>query len=187
MKRSSSSGLDKLVHFEEVSAIASNRGDVGMLVRSMGSDWIQKAILLSKTDLGLVDSGAQISVTNVATAAKFGLQRHRYDTPIQIGFAQGAEVVATEYVLMGSVLGKVPVLEAETIFSLWSICDNGYEVILDRDHIRVRDKVSGKIVYEGGSSPANKEWRIDTQAMLCLEASESHQSALKLESSAIAH
>ena len=123
MKRSSSSGLDKLVHFEEVSAIVSNRGDVGMLVRSMGSDWIQKARLLSQTD-----SGAQISVTSVATAAKFGLQRHRYDTPIQIGFAQGAEVVATEYVLMGSVLGKVPVLEAETIFSLWSICDNGYEV-----------------------------------------------------------
>ena len=125
MKRSSSSGLDKSVHFEEVSVIASNRGDVGMLVRSMGSDWIQKAILLSKTDLGLVDSGAQISVTNVATAAKLGLQKHRYKTPIQIGFAQGAEVMATEYVLMGFVLGKVPVLETETIFSLWSIYDNG--------------------------------------------------------------
>ena len=106
-----------------------------MLVRSMGSDWIQKARLLSEKDSGLGDSGAQISVINVATAAKFGLQRHRYDTPIQIGFAQGAEVMATEYVLMGSVLGKVPVLEAETIFSLWSICDNGYEVILDRDQI----------------------------------------------------
>jgi len=185
MKRSSSSGLDKSVHFEEVSAIASNRGDVGMLVRSMGSDWIQKGRLLSETDSGLGDSGAQISVTNVATAAKFGLKRRQYDIPIQIGFAQGAEVMAMEYVLMGSVLGKVPVLEAETIFSLWSICDNGYEVILDRDQIRVRDKVSGKIVYEGGSSPANKEWRIDTQAMLCLEASESHQSALSLESSAM--
>jgi len=34
---------------------------------------------------------------------------------------------------------------------------------------------------------ANKEWRIDTQAILCLEASESHQSVLKLESSAMAH
>ena len=156
-----------------------------MLVRSMGSDWIQKGRLLSQTESGLGDFGAQISVTNVATAAKFGLQRHRYDIPIQIGFAQGAEVMAMEYVLMGSVLGKVPVLEAETIFSLWSICDNGYEVILDRDQIRVRDKVSGKVVYEGASSPVNKEWRIDTQAMLCLEASENHQSALKLESSAM--
>ena len=28
---------------------------------------------------------------------------------------------------------------------------NRYEVILDRDQIRVRDKVSGKIVYEGAS------------------------------------
>ena len=61
---------------------------------------------------------------------------------------------------------------------------NRYEVILDRDQIRVRDKVSDKIIDEGASSPANKEWRIDTQAMLCLEASESHQSAL---SSAMAH
>ena len=37
------------------------------------------------------------------------------DIPIQIGFAQGAEGMATECVLIGSVLvGKVPVLEAET-------------------------------------------------------------------------
>ena len=79
-------------------------------------------------------------VTNVATAAKFGLQRHQYDIPIQIGgFAQGAEVMATEYVMMCSVLSKAPVLEAETIFSLWS------------NMTTVRDKVSGKIVYEGAS------------------------------------
>ena len=97
-----------------------------MLVRSMGSDWIQKGRLLSEADSGLGDSGAQISVTNAATASKFGLQRHKYATPIQIGFAQGAEVMATEYVVMGSVLGEVPVLEAETIFSLWSICDNAW-------------------------------------------------------------
>ena len=73
--------------------------------------------LLTETDTGLGDFGAQISVTNAATAAKFGLQRHKYDIPIQIGFAQGAEVVATEYVMMGSVLGEVLVLEAVTIFS----------------------------------------------------------------------
>ena len=89
-----------------------------MMVRSMRSDWLQKARLLPKGDFGLGDSGAQISVTNVATAAKFGLQRHKYDTPIRIGFAQGAEIMAGEYVYMGSVLGDVPVLEAETIFSL---------------------------------------------------------------------
>ena len=46
-------------------------------------------------------------------------------------------------VYMGSVLGDVPVLEAETIFSLWSICENGYEIIWDHDQIRVRDKASG--------------------------------------------
>jgi hypothetical protein len=81
-------------------------------------------------DSGLGDSGAQISVTNCATAEKFGLQRHKYEKPISIGFAQGAEAIATEYVVMGDdVLGKVPVLEAETIFSLWSICENGYEAL----------------------------------------------------------
>jgi len=84
MKRSSSSGLDKSVHFEEVLVIASNLGDVRMLVRSMGSDWIRKpGRLLSQTETGLGDSGAHISVTNVATAATFGLQRHQYDIPIQ--------------------------------------------------------------------------------------------------------
>ena len=64
MKRSSSSGLDKSVHFEEVSVIASDRGDVGMLVRSMGSDWIQKARLLSEKDSGLGDSGVGHQCSN---------------------------------------------------------------------------------------------------------------------------
>ena len=66
-------------------------------------------------------------------------------------------MMATEYVLMGSVLGKVPVLEAETIFSLWPICDNGYEFILDRDQIRVGDKVSSKIIYEGASKQSSQQ------------------------------
>ena len=96
----------------------SYRGDVAKLVRSMGSEWLQKARLLPE-ESGLGDSGAQISVTNVATATKFGLKMHKYDKPIRIGFAQGADVLATEFVLMGPVLGEVPVLEAETIFSLW--------------------------------------------------------------------
>ena len=124
-----------------------------MMVRSMRSDWLQKARLLPRDDFGLGDSGAQISVTNAATAAKFGLQRHKYETPIRIGFAQGAEIMAGEYVYMGSVLGDVPVLEAETIFSLWSICENGYEIILDCDQIRVRDKAG----FGGARVPSSKQ------------------------------
>ena len=98
--------------------------------------WIQKGKLLSETESGLGDSGAQISVTNAATAAKFGLQRHKYDTPIQIGFVQGAEV------MMCSVLGEAPGLEAETIFRCGQFMTT------------VRDKVTGKIVYEGASKQA---------------------------------
>ena len=152
-------------------SVVSNRGDVELMVRSMRSDWIQKARLLPQGDVGLADSGAQISVTNVATATKFGLQRQRYDTPIRIGFAQGAEVMAGEYVFMGAVLGEVPVLEAETIFSLWSICENGYEIILDRDQIRVRDKASEEYVYQAASSPSDREWKLDTAMMMCMEPS----------------
>jgi hypothetical protein len=96
----------------------------------MRSDWLQKAKMLSE-DTGLGDSGAQISVTNVATAEKFGLQRFKYPKAIRIGFAQGATVTASEYVMMGSVLGEVAVLDVETIFSLWSICENGYEIVWD--------------------------------------------------------
>ena len=53
-------------------SIVSYRGDVVKLVRSMGSEWLQKARLLPE-ESGLGDSGAQISVTNVATATKFHL------------------------------------------------------------------------------------------------------------------
>ena len=52
----------------EGKSVVSNRGDVELMVRSMRSDWIQKARLLPQGDVGLADSGAQISVTNVATA-----------------------------------------------------------------------------------------------------------------------
>ena len=148
----------------------SYRGDVAKLVRSMGSEWLQKARLLPE-ESGLGDSGAQISVTNVATATKFGLKMHKYDKPIRIGFAQGADVLATEFVLMGPVLGEVPVLEAETIFSLWSICENGYEIILDAERIIIRDKFSGDIVYHAASCPTEKEWRLDAKEMIALEPS----------------
>ena len=48
-----------------------------MLARSVRSDWIQKARIMSTAkDSDLGDSGAQISVTNCATAEKFGMQRH---------------------------------------------------------------------------------------------------------------
>ena len=120
---------------------------------------------------GLGNSGAQISVTNVATATKFGLKMHKYDKPIRIGFAQGADVLATEFVLMGPVLGEVPVLEAETIFSLWSICENGYEIVLDSDRIIIRDKVSGEIVYQAASCPMEKEWRLGATEMMALKPS----------------
>jgi hypothetical protein len=149
-------------------SIVSYRGDVAKLVRSMGSDWLQKARLLPE-ESGLGDSGAQISVTNVATASKFGLKMHKYDKPIRIGFAQGADVMATEFVVMGPVLGEVPVLEAETIFSLWSICENGYEIVLDSDRIIIRDKVSGETVYQAASCPMEKEWRLGVREMMDLE------------------
>jgi len=168
------SGLGRTGGPTSVEAIVSFRGDVDMLARSVRSDWIQKARIVSTVkDSGLGDSGAQISVTNCATAEKFGLQRHKYEKPISIGFAQGAEAITTEYVVMGDVLGKVPVLEAETIFSLWSICENGYEIILDATEIQIRDKSSGETIYRGESSPVNKEWRLDTAKMLCMEVSES--------------
>jgi hypothetical protein len=73
--------------------------------------------------------------------------------------------------MMGPILGEVPVLEAEMIFSLWSICENGYEIILDCDQIRVRDKSSGEFVYQAASSPSDREWRLDTAMMLCMEPS----------------
>ena len=64
--------------------VSCEHSDVDMMVRSMRSDWLQKARLLPRDDFCLGDSGAQISVTNIATAAKFGLQQHTYDTPIRI-------------------------------------------------------------------------------------------------------
>ena len=96
---------------------------------------------------------------------------HKYDKPIRIGFAQGADVLATEFVLMGPVLGEVPVLEAETIFSLWSICENGYEIVLDSDRIIIREKVLGEIVYQAASCPMEKEWRLGATEMMALKPS----------------
>jgi len=158
---------------DESVAVSSLRGDVDMLARLMSGGWLQKAVLMPAEgdESGLGDSGAQISVTNVATAKKFGLKIQLYDKPVRLSFAQGAAVCVREFVSMGSVLGDVAVLEAETIFSLWSICENGYEVILDRDQIKVKDKSLGKIVYQAASDPENKEWRLGIEAMMSFEPS----------------
>ena len=76
-------------------------------------------------------------------------------------------------------------MEAETIFSLWSICENGYEILLDATEIQIRDKSSGETVYRGESNPVNKEWRLDTAKMLCMEVSESVRTDEMIETPAL--
>ena len=45
------------------------------------------------------------------------------------------------------------------------------EIILDCDQIRVRDKASGEYVYQAASSPSDREWKLDTAMMMCMEPS----------------
>ena len=53
----SSSSVDR-----DGKSVVSYRGDVELMVRSMRSDWIQKARLLPRGDVGLADSGAQMHI-----------------------------------------------------------------------------------------------------------------------------
>ena len=72
---------------------------------------------------GVMDSGANVSVTNPLTVDKFNLVPQRWERPFHIIFGNGARFHCTHYAHFGPILGQVAIVKgAPDTLSLQSHC-----------------------------------------------------------------
>ena len=79
---------------------------------------------------GAIDSGANVSVTNPLTVAKFHLEPQRWERPFHIVFGNGARFHCTHYAHFGPILGQVAIVEGapDTLLSIAVLTARGFEV-----------------------------------------------------------
>jgi len=79
---------------------------------------------------GVVDSGANISVTNLAVAKKFNLPILIWSQPFHIMFANKSRFLCTQYADFGPVLGKVAIVDSapDTLISVAVLTKRGFDV-----------------------------------------------------------
>jgi hypothetical protein len=79
---------------------------------------------------GVMDSGANVSVTNPLTVAKFNLTPQRWERPFHFIFGIGARFHCTHYAHFGPILGQVAIVEGapDTLLSIAVLTARGYEV-----------------------------------------------------------
>ena len=59
----------------------------------------------------MIDSGANLVVSNMATATSLGLEIFDYDVPITINFGGVKNVECTKYCDLGEILGRVAIVD----------------------------------------------------------------------------
>ena len=75
-------------------------------------------------DLGPIDSGCNLPVTNPSTVEHFGLEQHLWDSPKWIKFGNGKRECSTHYAYFGPIIGMVAILESapDTLISVSVLC-----------------------------------------------------------------
>ena len=97
----------------------------------------------------MVDSGANLVVSNMATATNLGLEIFDYDKPITINFGGVKNVECRKYCDLGEILGKVAIVEnlPKTLVPIIPFLDKGLAVIYMKDFCLIVSK-SGEIITE---------------------------------------
>ncbi len=69
---------------------------------------------------GVMDSGANISITNPDVVTKFNLQPQRWDQPFHIKFGNGSRFFCTHFAYFGPIFGRVAIVDAapDTLVSI---------------------------------------------------------------------
>jgi hypothetical protein len=84
---------------------------------------------------GVAGGGANISVVNPATAARFRLIPQFWPRPFDIVFGNNSRFTCTQFVDFGPVLGQVALVDnaPDTLISIGALADRSYETRFNRD------------------------------------------------------
>jgi len=117
---------------------------------------------------GVMDSGANISITNPDVVTKFNLQPQRWDQPFHIKFGNGSRFFCTHFAYFGPILGRVAIVDAapDTLVSIAVLTARGFEVRFLENGQGVGIFKDRELLYHGPQHPETRLWHIDIQSLI---------------------
>jgi len=117
---------------------------------------------------GVMDSGANVSITNPKIVAKFHLTPQRWERSFHIIFGNGGRFACTHYADFGPILGRIAIVDEapDTLLSIAALTDRGYEVRFLPEGQGVRIYSKSQLLFQGPQHPHSKLFHIDIQSLI---------------------
>ena len=117
---------------------------------------------------GIVDSGANISVTNAKTCSYYDLPLEDWPQPFYVKFGNGTRTKVTQYADFGPIIGKVAVVDdaPDTLISIAVITSRGFKVSFEAGGKGVGIYYNDVLVYTGAIDQESKFFVIDVGELL---------------------
>jgi hypothetical protein len=117
---------------------------------------------------GVMDSGANVSVTNPLTVHKFNLSPQRWERPFHIIFGNGARFHCTHYAHFGPILGKVAIVDGapDTLLSIAVLTARGFKVRFLPSGQGVGIYKDQKLLFHGPQHEESRLFHIDIQSLI---------------------
>jgi len=117
---------------------------------------------------GVMDSGANVSVTNPFTVTKFNLTPQRWERPFHIIFGNGARFHCTHYAHFGPILGQVAIVDGapDTLLSIAVLTARGYEVRFLPSGQGVGIYKDQRLLFHGPQHEQSRLFHIDIQSLI---------------------
>jgi hypothetical protein len=117
---------------------------------------------------GVMDSGANISITNPDVVTKFNLQPQRWDQPFHIKFGNGSRFFCTHFAYFGPILGRVAIVDEapDTLVSIAVLTARGFEVRFLEHGQGVGIFKDKELLYHGPQNSETLLWHIDIQSLI---------------------
>jgi len=110
----------------------------------------------------VMDSGANVSITNTEIVAKFNLTPQRWERSFHIIFGNGGRFVCSHYADFGPILGRIAIVgeTPDTLLRIAVLTDRGYEVRFLPEGQGVRIYSKGDLLFSGPQHPHSKLFHI---------------------------
>jgi len=118
---------------------------------------------------GIMDSGANISITNYDIVNKFHLTPQRWEESFHIKFGNGSRFHCTHYAYFGPILGKVAIVPdaPDTLLSIAVLTERGFEVRFLEHGRGVGIYKNQELMFHGPFDPTARLWHIDIASLIC--------------------
>jgi hypothetical protein len=121
----------------------------------------------------IIDTGANIAITNRKTLKSFAIEEKKYDKPFWIRFGNNTTYLVTTYANFGDVLGDIAIVEdaPRSLLSVYWLTDRGYSVEFIKNTAIIRNKEE-QIIFLSKADKNTKLWHIKFKDLINIDSSQ---------------